>query len=443
MKHFYFTMAFLAISVLTFGQKYSGLTATASSGNAALAVDNNPGTRWESAFEDPQWLVVDLGEIKAVGVVKILWEGANAKDYTVSFSTNGVDFSGEITFTDKPGGSRTDVIDGLNVNCRYIKMNGTARNLTYGYSIWEFEVYPQVTPVLTSLTVTPASSSIKIGETQQLAVGGLDQLGNPFTLTTVTQWSVDGSGASVDANGLFSSTQKGLFTVTATNTELTQTAKVEVLPAANNLSIGEGVTATASAGNAIEAIDNNPGTRWESASEDPQWIMIDFASPKNVTDIVISWEAANAKDYIIESSNNGTDWTTRVTKEAMPEGMRTDYIFDLSFEARYVRLTGTARNLNYGYSIWEFKVFGTNTVSTLSPFPAAEKQIMAYPNPVTDRLYFHNKVQQLHIFNTQGQKVASFKEVSELDVTSFAKGFYFVRLTDDSGKTLTQKIDIR
>lgn len=443
MKHFYFTMAFLAISVLAFGQKYSGLTATASTGNAALAVDNNPGTRWESEHSDPQWLIVDLGEVKAVGVIKILWEGANAKDYTVSFSTNGVDFNGELTFANKPAGGRTDVIDGLNVNCRYIKMNGTARNLTYGYSIWEFEVYPQVTPVLTSLTVTPASASIKLGETQQLTAGGLDQLGNPFTLTNTTLWSVDGSGASVDANGLFSSTQKGLFTVTATNTELTKTAKVEVLPTNNNLSVGEGVTATASAGNANAAIDNNPGTRWESAFADPQWIMIDFASPKNVTDIVISWEAANAKDYIIESSNNGTDWTTRVTKEAMPEGMRTDYMFDLSFEARYVRLTGTARNLNYGYSIWEFKVFGTNTVSTVSPFPGADKHVVAYPNPVTDRLYFNNRVQQVLIFNIQGQRIASLNQVTDLDVTSFAKGFYFLKMTDNSGKTLTQKIEIR
>lgn len=443
MKHFYFTVALLAITVLAFGQKYSGLSATASSGNAALTVDNDPGSRWESDHSDPQWLIVDLGETKNVAVIKILWEGANAKNYTLSFSNNGTDFSGEIVFSDMPEGGRTDVIDGLNVDCRYIKMNGTVRNLIYGYSIWEFEVYPQVTPVLTSLTLSPASSSIKLGETQQLTAGGLDQLGNPFTLTNTTLWSVDGSGASVDANGLFSSTQKGLFTVTATNNELTKTAKVEVLPTNNNLSVGEGVTATASAGNAIEAIDNNPGTRWESAFADPQWIMIDFTSPKNVTDIVISWEAANAKDYIIESSNNGTDWTNRVSRSEMAGGQRTDYLFDLNFEARYVRLTGTARNMNYGYSIWEFKVFGTNTVSTLSPFPAAETAIEAYPNPATDRLYLRNTAQQLTVFNSQGQKVASYNNVNVIDVSSFAKGFYFIRLTDNSGKTLTQKTEIR
>ena len=168
-----------------------------------------------------------------------------------------------------------------------------------------------------------------------------------------------------------------------------------------------------------------------------------FCFTQNVTDIVISWEAANAKDYIIESSNNGTDWTNRVSRSEMAGGQRTDYLFDLNFEARYVRLTGTARNMNYGYSIWEFKVFGTNTVSTLSPFPAAETAIEAYPNPATDRLYLRNTAQQLTVFNSQGQKVASYNNVNVIDVSSFAKGFYFIRLTDNSGKTLTQKTEIR
>jgi len=99
--------------------------------------------------------------------------------------------------------------------------------------------------------------------------------------------------------------------------------------------------------------------------------------------------------------------------------------------------------MNDGYSIWEFKVFGTDTVSTLSPFPAAETAIEAYPNPATDRLYLRNTAQQLTVFNSQGQKVASYNNVNVIDVSSFAKGFYFIRLTDNSGKTLTQKTEIR
>src|ERR1700761_5826637 len=48
-----------------------GKTATASSlENASFpasnAVDGNTGTRWSSAFADPQWLAVDLGSAAAI-----------------------------------------------------------------------------------------------------------------------------------------------------------------------------------------------------------------------------------------------------------------------------------------------------------------------------------------------------------------------------------------
>lgn len=434
-------LLFLATTTITFAQKFTGLTATASTGTASAAVDNDMGTRWESAFEDPQWIVVDLGEVKTVGAVKLYWEGANAKDYSISFSSNGTDFTGDIFYTNKAAGTRTDVIDNLNIDCRYIKVNGTARNLTYGYSIWEFEVYPPVTPVLTSLSLIPATSVITLGQTQQLTVGGLDQLGNPFTLTNTTVWSVDGTGASVDANGLFSSTAKGLYTVTATNTSLSKSVTVDVLPSNDNLSLG--ATATASSGTASAAIDNDGGTRWESAASDPQWIMIDLGVKKHITDFYITWEAANSKDYIIEISDNGTDWTTAVTKTNMAEGTRIDRIYDVNVDGRYVRLTGTARNLTYGHSIWEFKIFGTSLLSTLSTFPQVSKFVTVYPNPVTDKLCFSQEITLIKLFSVEGKEVLSAKNSSSLNVSNLNKGFYLIQLENANGQLQIEKIQIR
>lgn len=447
MKHFtnfkalVIVLAITATSMNAIAQKFSGLTANALTGTAAAAVDNNMGTRWESAFEDPQWITIDLGEEKTVGAIKIYWEGANAKNYSISFSSNGTDFNGELSYTDKAAGSRTDIIDNLNINCRYIKMNGTARNLTYGYSIWEFEVYPPVAPVLTSLSITPAKSSIKLGETKQLTVTGLDQLENPFELTAATNWSVDGTGATVDANGLFSSTQKGLFTVTATNSDITKTATVDVLPTNDNIAIG--ATATASAGNATQAIDNNDGTRWESAFEDPQWIMVDFGTKKHITDIIISWEAANSKDYVIEISDNGTDWSNLITKTEMAGGLRTDRIYDLDVNAQYVKLTGTARNLTYGHSIWEFKIFGNTNLSTLWPKVNSEKTIQVFPNPAKDQLNFSSEIQSVSIYNMQGQLLATKSNISKLDVSDIEKGIYLLRISDKMGNNQVDKIEIR
>lgn len=433
---------FLAITIVTYGQKFTGLTATASSGTAAAAVDGNQGTRWESEHGvDPQWIIADLGELKTVGALKIYWEGANAKDYSISFSTNGTDFTGELFYTGKAAGARTDVVDNLNVNCRYIKINGTARNLTYGYSIWEFEIYPPVVPVLTSLTLTPATSSVVLGNSQQLTVGGLDQIGNVIALTNTTTWSVDGTGASVDANGLFSSTAKGLFTVTATNSDLTKTATVDVLPSNANLSIGS--TATASSGVAGAAIDNNGGTRWESAASDPQWIMVDLGAKKYISDIVITWEAANSKDYIIEVSDNATDWTNLVTKTAMAAGARTDRMYDLNVEAQYVRLTGTARNLTYGHSIWEFKIFGTNTLSTVARYPQASDLVSVYPNPVRENLNLSAKVKEATLLSLDGKELIKMNNISTFNVSTIKAGLYILRLENQDGNIQSQKINIQ
>lgn len=115
-------------------------TATATSGDAAQAVDGNAGSRWESAFSDPQQLTIDLGVLSTVNRITISWEVANAKNYTLTGSTDGNTWLPIATKTNMPTGNRTDVIDNLNGNYRYIRMDGTARNTVWGYSIFEFEV---------------------------------------------------------------------------------------------------------------------------------------------------------------------------------------------------------------------------------------------------------------------------------------------------------------
>lgn len=350
--------------------KYTGLTATSSSGTASAAVDNDMGTRWESAFSDPQWIVIDLGSVKNINVIKIYWEGANAKDYSLSFSEDGIDFSGNLNYTNMASEPRTDIVNGLNIDCRYIKMNGTARNLTYGYSIWEFEVYPNETPVLTSLIVSPQTTFTSSGVSKQFSVSGLDQFGNAITLTNTTDWSVDNANATIDSDGLFSSTTKGNYTVTATNSGISKSTTIEVYPSNTNLTneVGVSATATSSSGTAIAAFDNNSGTRWESVQTDPQWIKVDLGSIKSITDFVLTWETANAKDYIIEVSDDNLNWTTGVTKTNMASGSRTDRIYDQNLTGRYIRLTGTARTTGYGYSIWEFKIFGNSLIAPTISF---------------------------------------------------------------------------
>ncbi|MFQ9514876.1 MAG: CotH kinase family protein [Eubacterium sp.] len=123
--------------------RYTGVRATASSGNAKAAIDHNVATRWESAACDPQNIITNLGDIYSIKEIDICWETANAKDFTVEVSTDGEDY---ITVATVKGASadanRIDTIVLIDaVDARYIKINGTARNTVYGYSIWELAIY--------------------------------------------------------------------------------------------------------------------------------------------------------------------------------------------------------------------------------------------------------------------------------------------------------------
>lgn len=139
-----FLILFLsAFPVFSLSQKYTGLTAVASDKKSTTAMfDSNMSTRWQDASNlNNASFVVDLGSVKAINTMKLFWENANAKSYIISFSTDNITFSGDLTYKDMAAGVRTDIISAVNVTCRYIKFQGVTRSVNYGYSIYEFEVY--------------------------------------------------------------------------------------------------------------------------------------------------------------------------------------------------------------------------------------------------------------------------------------------------------------
>ena len=69
-----------------------------------------------------------------------------------------------------------------------------------------------------------------------------------------------------------------------------------------------------------------------------------------------SWEAAYARAFQIQTSADGTTWTTVYTTTTGTGGTQT---LTVTGTGRYVRMYGTARATGYGYSLWEFQVYGT------------------------------------------------------------------------------------
>lgn len=129
-----------------------------------------------------------------------------------------------------------------------------------------------------------------------------------------------------------------------------------VLPAAN-LALNRPVVASSSSGTypVTNAVDGMTGTRWQAAGGDNEWMYVDLATTFSITNVTLMWEAAYASAYKIQVSTNATTWTDVYSTTNGNGGM--DRI-DVSASGRYVRMLGVKRATIYGYSLWEFEVYG-------------------------------------------------------------------------------------
>src|SRR5258706_6267302 len=107
---------------------------------------------------------------------------------------------------------------------------------------------------------------------------------------------------------------------------------------------------------ASAAVDGNAGTRWSSAASDPQWLQVDLGARATIAQVVLNWEAAYATAFQIQVSDNASTWTPIYSTTTGTGGTQT---LNVTGAGRYVRMNGTARATGYGYSLWEFQVFGS------------------------------------------------------------------------------------
>ncbi len=116
------------------------------------------------------------------------------------------------------------------------------------------------------------------------------------------------------------------------------------------------------------AFDRDPASRWATSSTtgwtDPAWIAVDLGAPARIEKIVLQWDPAYAKSFQIQVSDNGTDWTP-IYSTTTGTGLK--QILTVSGTGRHVRMYGTQRATAYGYSLWEFQVYGTGGAPNPAP----------------------------------------------------------------------------
>ncbi|MEV4946372.1 glycosyl hydrolase family 8 [Streptomyces sp. NPDC053755] len=126
------------------------------------------------------------------------------------------------------------------------------------------------------------------------------------------------------------------------------------------VSVGKATATSSVEGAGFEAglaVDANTATRWASAEGvDPQWVRIDLGSSHTISRVKLDWEAAYARTYKIQTSPDGSTWTD-VYSTSAGDGATDDLA--VAGTGRYVRMYGTSRGTPYGYSLWEFGVYGS------------------------------------------------------------------------------------
>jgi photosystem II stability/assembly factor-like uncharacterized protein len=144
---------------------------------------------------------------------------------------------------------------------------------------------------------------------------------------------------------------------------------VDTPPSGRNLALSRPAVASSIEGYqyaAVKAVDGITSTRWSSQFSDPQWIYVDLGQRTNVSAVRLTWETASAADYLIQVSDDATNWTT-IRNVTNASGGVND--LGVTGSGRYLRIYGTRRNTAWGYSLWELEVYGTPDSAPPPPEP--------------------------------------------------------------------------
>lgn len=150
-----------------------------------------------------------------------------------------------------------------------------------------------------------------------------------------------------------------------------------------NLALGK--TATTSGNDSSNsdpkaAIDGDTSTRWASARTDSQWYTIDLGAPSKIHQINLLWETAYGKEYDIQVlDDSGSTVTTAVYERNGSPGWKR-YVLDEPVQGKYVRMQGIKRGSTYGYSLYEFEVYGSLAQTTVNSIQFASDKLSVLRN---------------------------------------------------------------
>lgn len=229
-----------------------------------------------------------------------------------------------------------------------------------------------------------------------------------------------------------------------------QLPAMEAKASDTNLALSATATASsieASSLPATQANDGSDSTRWASdVSDDAQTLQLSWDSVQTMKSFVVKWERRNATEYAIETSNDGSNWTTAASFSAKPEKTVQQITLDNPVQAQYVRLNIKAHSADgaegetswNNVSVWEFEVYEGDIPDTRTEM---EKLIDSIEAPQISADGTHISMPDV----PEGVTVrfcADYEQVIDEDGTIYApiedkvvKGFYEITKGEDEAQT--------
>jgi hypothetical protein len=128
---------------------------------------------------------------------------------------------------------------------------------------------------------------------------------------------------------------------------------------------------------AIFAVDGDGATRWSSKYVDDQWIAVEMEQAYTIQRVQLHWETAYGKEYEVQVSNDGNEWTT-VYAEDCGDGGLDRIIFD-PVEASHLRILCIKRGTQWGFSLWAMEAFTSKGENAAPTFEGDFADQIAHP----------------------------------------------------------------
>jgi beta-glucanase (GH16 family) len=219
---------------------------------------------------------------------------------------------------------------------------------------------PSTPTGLTASGTTSTSTNLSWGaSTDNVGVTGYDVLRNGTSIATVTGTSYTATGLGPSTTYSFAVRARDAAGNVSGNSNIVSVTTSSGGGGGSNIALNKPATSSSNENASLgpaNAVDGNAATRWSSGFSDPQWIRVDLGQTYAVNHVTLTWEAAYGRAYQIQVSDDGTNWTT-IYSTTTGDGGTDDLA--ISGSGRYIRMNGTQRATQYGYSLFEFAVNGT------------------------------------------------------------------------------------